>query len=68
MLFTILMTPKDLVGEPLFNLFTAINILLEKEPVDSVTSDARNSLSEDKLLRQKVDFKVKPYYFPSDIN
>ncbi|XP_066912178.1 plexin-A4-like isoform X2 [Clytia hemisphaerica] len=45
------------VGEPLFNLFTAINILLEKEPVDAITSDARNSLSEDKLLRQKIDFK-----------
>ena len=49
---------QDHVGGPLFNLFTAINILLEKEPVDAITSDAKNSLSEDKLLRQKIDFKV----------
>jgi len=48
---------EDTVGEPLFNLFSTINILLEKEPVDAITSDAKNSLSEDKLLRQKMDFK-----------
>jgi Plexin cytoplasmic RasGAP domain. len=49
---------QDHVGGPLFNLFTAVNILLEKEPVDAITSDAKSSLSEDKLLRQKIDFKV----------
>ncbi|XP_057312654.1 plexin-A4-like isoform X2 [Hydractinia symbiolongicarpus] len=45
------------VGEPLFKLFAAIDIFLDKEPVDSITFDARNSLSEDKLLRQKIDYK-----------
>ncbi|XP_065059283.1 plexin-A4-like isoform X3 [Rhopilema esculentum] len=44
------------VGEPLFRLFTAIVSLLDKEPVDAIACEARNSLSEDRLLRQKVDF------------
>ena len=27
--------------------------------MDAITCEARNSLSEDRLLRQKVDFKVR---------
>eukprot|EP00794_Sanderia_malayensis_P007554 gene7554-8391_t len=46
------------VGDPLFKLFSAIVSLLEKEPVDVIACEARNSLSEDRLLRQKVNFKT----------
>lgn len=46
------------VGEPLFRLFNAIVTLLDKEPVDAIACEARNSLSEDRLLRQKVDFRT----------
>ncbi|CAD5125984.1 DgyrCDS14164 [Dimorphilus gyrociliatus] len=48
---------KEVVGEPLFLLFKAIKWRIEKGPVDAVTSEARYSLSDDKLLRQSVDFK-----------
>ncbi|XP_068690006.1 plexin-A1-like isoform X2 [Montipora foliosa] len=47
---------KD-AGEPLFMLFKAVKQQVEKGPVDAVTGEARYSLSEDKLLRQAVDFK-----------
>ena len=39
-------------------LFKAVKQQSEKGPVDAVTGEARYSLSEDKLLRQAVDFKV----------
>ena len=39
-------------------LFKAVKQQTEKGPVDAVTGEARYSLSEDKLLRQAVDFKV----------
>lgn len=49
---------KNDVGEPLFMLFKAVKQQTEKGPVDAVTGEARYSLSEDKLLRQAVDFKI----------
>lgn len=48
---------KNDAGEPLFMLFKAVKQQAEKGPVDAVTGEARYSLSEDKLLRQAVDFK-----------
>ena len=45
-------------GEPLFVLFKAIKRQVEKGPVDAVTGEGRYSLSEDRLLRQTVEFKV----------
>lgn len=45
-------------GEPLFKLFKAIKRQVEKGPVDAITGDARYSLSEDRLLRQGVEFEV----------
>ncbi|KAL5475125.1 hypothetical protein EMCRGX_G027184 [Ephydatia muelleri] len=45
-------------GEPLFILFRAIKSQLEKAPVDVITGEARNSLSEEKLLRQHLDVNV----------
>jgi len=38
-------------------LYRAIKATVEKGPIDSVTCNARYALSEDRLLRQKVDFK-----------
>ena len=46
------------MGEPLFILFRAIKSQLEKGPVDVVTGEAKNSLSEEKLLRQHMEVKV----------
>ncbi|KAK2550072.1 Plexin-A4 [Acropora cervicornis] len=48
---------KNEAGEALFMLFKAVKQQTEKGPVDAVTGEARYSLSEDKLLRQAVDFK-----------
>eukprot|EP00731_Ephydatia_muelleri_P001990 Em0001g1990a len=48
----------DHIGEPLFTLFRAIKNQLEKGPVDAITGEARNSLSEDKLLRLQLDVNV----------
>ncbi|CAI8038569.1 Plexin-A4 [Geodia barretti] len=45
-------------GEPLFILFRAIKSQLEKGPVDVITGEARHSLSEEKLLRQKYECQV----------
>ena len=45
-------------GAPLFVLFKAVKAQLEKGPIDVITGEARNSLSEEKLLRQALDFKV----------
>ncbi|XP_019851565.1 PREDICTED: plexin-A1-like [Amphimedon queenslandica] len=48
----------ECAGAPLFVLFKAVKAQLEKGPIDVITGDARNSLSEEKLLRQPLDFKV----------
>ena len=38
-------------------LFQAIKQQTSKGPVDSVTGEARYSLSEDKLIRQQIQYK-----------
>ena len=38
-------------------LFRAIKQQVEKGPVDMVTGEARYSLSEDKLIRQQIDYR-----------
>jgi len=48
---------KKVAGRPMFMLFKAIKQQTEKGPVDAVTSEARYSLSEDRLLREKIDPK-----------
>mgnify|MGYP000582617093 CR=1 FL=1 len=40
----------------MFMLYQAIKQQMAKGPVDAVTSEARYSLSEDKLVRQQVDY------------
>ena len=49
---------QEHVGEPLFILYRAIKSQLEKGPVDIVSGEAKNSLSEEKLLRQHMEVKV----------
>ncbi|XP_042222499.1 plexin-B-like isoform X6 [Homarus americanus] len=43
-------------GTALFLLYKAIKHQVEKGPVDALTHDARYSLSEERLLREQVDF------------
>ncbi|XP_068203204.1 plexin A3 isoform X2 [Palaemon carinicauda] len=53
---------KECAGEPLYMLFRAIKQQVDKGPVDAVTSEARYSLSEEKLIRQSIDFKEMTVY------
>lgn len=48
---------RECAGEPLYMLFRAMKQQVDKGPVDSITSEARYSLSEEKLIRQSIDFK-----------
>lgn len=48
---------RECAGEPLFMLFRAVKQQIDKGPVDSITSEARYSLSEEKLIRQSIEFK-----------
>uniref|UniRef100_A0A673B015 Plexin A2 n=1 Tax=Sphaeramia orbicularis TaxID=375764 RepID=A0A673B015_9TELE len=49
---------KECAGEPLFMLYCAIKQQMEKGPIDSITGEARYSLSEDKLIRQQIEYKT----------
>uniref|UniRef100_A0A8C2WEC3 Plexin-A1 n=1 Tax=Cyclopterus lumpus TaxID=8103 RepID=A0A8C2WEC3_CYCLU len=49
---------KECAGEPLFMLYCAIKQQMEKGPIDAITGEARYSLSEDKLIRQQLDYKT----------
>lgn len=53
---------RECAGEPLFMLFRAMKQQVDKGPVDSITSEARYSLSEEKLIRQSIDFKPMTVY------
>lgn len=48
---------RECAGEPLYMLFRAVKQQVDKGPVDAITSEARYSLSEEKLIRQSIDFK-----------
>lgn len=58
---------QECAGEPLFSLFCAIKQQMEKGPIDAITGEARYSLSEDKLIRQQIEYKtlVNPLAVPS---
>uniref|UniRef100_A0A674N083 Plexin-A1 n=1 Tax=Takifugu rubripes TaxID=31033 RepID=A0A674N083_TAKRU len=49
---------QECAGEPLFMLYCAIKQQMEKGPIDAITGEARYSLSEDKLIRQQIDYKT----------
>lgn len=53
---------RECAGEPLFLLYQAIKHQVNKGPVDVITSEARCSLSEEKLIRQSVDYKPLVLY------
>lgn len=55
---TVLLRDQECAGEPLFSLFCAIKQQMEKGPIDAITGEARYSLSEDKLIRQQIDYKT----------
>ena len=45
-------------GTPLYILFLSIKQQIYKGPVDAITCEARYSLSEDKLIRQSIDYET----------
>merc|ERR1719495_2490666 len=47
----------ECAGEPLFMLYQAIKHQVDKGPVDYITHEARYSLSEEKLIRQQVEYR-----------
>jgi plexin A len=47
---------KDCAGTPLYILFLSLKQQIYKGPVDALTCEARYSLSEDKLIRQSIDY------------
>ncbi|CAG2174047.1 unnamed protein product [Oppiella nova] len=53
---------KECAGDPLFLLYRAIKQQVDKGPVDCVTSEARYSLSEEKLIRQQIEYKTITVY------
>ena len=61
---------KTHVNKSLFMLYKAIKHQTEKGPVDAVTAEARYSLSEDRLLREKTESRtlVSGFLLPSKIS
>lgn len=53
---------KECAGEPLYMLFRAVKGQVDKGPVDASTHEARYSLSEEKLIRQLIDFRPMTVY------
>lgn len=49
---------RSRAGKSLFMLFQAIKRQTEKGPIDVITSEARYCLSEDRLLRDKIEPNV----------
>ena len=49
---------KKHAGRQIFILYKAIKQQTDKGPVDAITGEARYSLSEDRLLREKIEPKV----------
>ncbi|KAI4893025.1 hypothetical protein NFI96_034246 [Prochilodus magdalenae] len=56
--FFLLLNNAECAGEPLFMLYCAIKQQMEKGPIDAITGEARYSLSEDKLIRQQIEYKT----------
>lgn len=53
---------RECAGEPLYMLFRAVKGQVDKGPIDAITYEARYSLSEEKLIRQLIDFKTINVY------
>ena len=54
---------KSHAVKPLFMLYKAIKHQTEKGPVDAVTAEARYSLHEDRLLREKTEARNLVSYY-----
>ena len=50
-------------NKQLFMLFKAIKHQTEKGPVDAVTAEAKYSLHEDRLLREKIECRTLVSHF-----
>ena len=48
----------ECAGEPLYMLYCAIKHQVDKGPVDLISHEARYSLSEEKLIRQQIEYHV----------
>ncbi len=61
--FLIFTYKKERLGSPLYILFQSIKQQIQKGPIDCFTNESRYSLSDDKLLRQHIDYSsmVKTY-------
>lgn len=46
----------ECAGEPLYMMYRAIKHQVDKGPVDLITHEARYSLSEEKLIRQQIEY------------
>ncbi|CAF1159331.1 unnamed protein product [Rotaria sordida] len=53
---------KERIGSPLYILFQSIKQQIHKGPIDYFTNESRYSLSEDKLLRQHIDYQSMIVY------
>ncbi|XP_076344644.1 plexin-B-like isoform X2 [Tachypleus tridentatus] len=49
---------KDQAGSTLFLLFCAVKYQIEKGPIDIFTHDAKYSLSEERLLREQIEYST----------
>ncbi|KFM60857.1 Plexin-A2, partial [Stegodyphus mimosarum] len=58
---------RECAGDPLFMLYRAIKQQVDKGPVDAITSEARYSLSEEKLIRQSIEYKSMTVYVSMSI-
>jgi len=58
MLMIMLMMVQGSAGEPLYMLYVAIKHQVDRGPVDALTGESKYSLSEDRLIRQQVDYRV----------
>lgn len=61
---SVLACSQECAGEPLFMLYCAIKQQMEKGPIDAITGEARYSLSEDKLIRQQIEYKTLVRHTP----
>lgn len=53
---------RECAGEPLYKLFRAVKGQVDKGPVDFCTHEARYSLSEEKLIRQSIEYQSFTIY------
>jgi len=49
---------QSAAGEPLYMLYLAIKHQVDRGPVDALTGESKYSLSEDRLIRQQIDYRV----------